>query len=438
MSILRNLLLLSAVISLNAGAVSMTDSITVTGRFSGIADDGRRSLIINECDICEKSVRRFVELDSSGCFSEKIPLSYGHTFTIAYGRNFIECYAEPGDSVHIEADASVTPVGFHVSGDHAGLNEEFSHAAQNLNKIYFDVSLPNPKTPVSGYLQAFKNEVAAKQAIIDSYVADNDVSAEAAEMLRMMNVFSIANQAIDYIGEEDTDARTLFTDSIFDIYNEDNARVMIFPYHLSALCRRSPDIIGRTPKGLIRDLMYAAISEDTVPLRSDFADTAYYDRIYGKTRAEIDLTKVGRGSIIVYRSGKPESFDGAKPLDWLRSEYGGRPVYLDISATWCGPCRASLSESEDIRQKFKDTDMVFAVLWLKSDRDSWAQFVPTVNNAVHIFVENDEMSDALMAAFNLQGFPTCYFMDRKGEITADGVPRFHNPELYDFLKAGLR
>ena len=82
--------------------------------------------------------------------------------------------------------------------------------------------------------------------------------------------------------------------------------------------------------------------------------------------------------------------------------------------------------------------MVFAVLWLKSDRDSWAQFVPTVNNAVHIFVENDEMSDALMAAFNLQGFPTCYFMDRKGEITADGVPRFHNPELYDFLKAGLR
>ena len=63
------------------------DSITVAGRIINIPPKGARTIIINECDISPKSERRVVDLDSVVEFRERIPLSFGHTFTLNYKRN---------------------------------------------------------------------------------------------------------------------------------------------------------------------------------------------------------------------------------------------------------------------------------------------------------------------------------------------------------------
>ncbi|MDE6651398.1 MAG: TlpA family protein disulfide reductase [Paramuribaculum sp.] len=415
-----------------------TDSITVSGHISGIADNGRKSLIINECDFSHKSVRALVEVDSAGTFNTKIPYSSAHTFSMVYNREFVDAYAEPGDSIHIEIDASVSPVVYQLSGDHASLNEEYSRARKAISHIYYNLSLPSPNTPLSVYMPEFKATVNNTQKTIDEYVTTNHLSDEAAEMLRTDNIFTIANLAIDYSGTNKDEQFAFFTDSIFDIYNENNARLMIFPYHIGALCLNFPDIVKSAPKGRIRDLMFVALADDTVPHREDFANTAYFDRVFGGSVSAIDLSGVKQSDILVYRDGAVSSIENVEPVEWLKKEFSGRPIYLDVSATWCGPCRASLSQSEDIREHFKDTDVVFAALWLKSDQKQWAELVPAVNNAVHIFVNDDEVADAIMSRLNLQGFPSCYFIDRSGNIRADGVPPLHSPALYDYLNDSLK
>ncbi len=429
-SLITLVVLSTASISISAEVIS---SITVNGRITGISDDGKRSLIINECDFSEKSARIFVELDSAGCFDVNVPFSSEHTFTIVYERTFINAYAEPGDSIHIDVDATVSPFAIYLSGDHGDLNNELAHAHEALYKIYSGMNLPASDTPLDEYMPAFKAIVNEKQSVVDNYVVANGLSAETADMLRIDNLFTIANLSIDYSGTNREEKYAFFTDSIFDIYNENNARLMIFPYHLSALCSNFPEIIDRTPKGRIRDLMYVAIAEDTVPQREDFANPAYYDRVFGNRQAIIDLSYVRSGDILVYRNGTVESFDGKQPIEWIREAYSGKPIYLDICATWCGPCRGSLAQSEDVRAHFKEKDVVFVVLWLKSDKNIWSDFVPSVTNAVHVLVNDDEISDAIMGAFNLQGFPSCYLIDREGTIHSEGIPRFHNPTIYEFL-----
>ncbi|MDE6049172.1 MAG: TlpA family protein disulfide reductase [Paramuribaculum sp.] len=415
-----------------------TDSVTVTGHISGIADNGRKSLIVNECDFSQKSVRAFVDVDSTGTFNTKIPYSSAHTFTIVYNREFVYAYAEPGDSIHIEIDASVSPVVFHLSGDHASLNEEYSHARKAISNIYYNLRLPSPDTPLSVYMPEFKAAVNNTQKTIDEYVTTNRLSDEAAEMLRTENLFTLANAAIDYTGANKDEQLAFFTDSIFDIYNENNARLMIFPYHLGALCVNFPDIVKSAPEGRIRDLMFVALADDTVPHRGDFADSAYFDRVFGSSASAIDLSGIRQSDILVYRDGTVSSIENVEPVEWLRKAYPGKPVYLDVSATWCGPCRASLSESEDIRAHFKNKDVVFAVLWLKSEQKQWAELAPAVTNAVHIFINDDEMADAIISRLNLQGFPSSYFIDRSGNITKDNVPPFHSHALYDYLNAALK
>ncbi len=429
--------LATAVVFTLSVMASPVNSIKVSGVVSGIPEGGSRTLVVNECDIYEKSSRCIAELDSSGCFDVVVPFYRGHTFTINYNRKlFINAYAEPGDSVFVSIDASQTPIEFHLSGDHSQLNEEYSHAFNNLAGIYYDVTLPADTVPLSEYMSTFKSEVARTRNLVEKYISDHSLSPATAELLYLDNLFSIANQAIGFRGNNPDETLAFFTDPIFDIMNEKNVKVMIFPYHLSALMFSCPDYLKSVPKGVIRDLMYVASHGDIeTPARSEFADTAYYDRVYADAMTAIDYSGLKPGAMVVMENDTVFEVGNVNPIEWLMSRYPSRPVYLDVSATWCGPCRAGLAAGEDARRFFKDKDIVFAVLWLKSDMKTWSKLVPDIHNAVHIFIPDDDTSNRIMTMLNLTGFPSYYIIDRQGKMSGNDVPHFNDSSLIDFLRS---
>lgn len=411
-------------------------SIKVSGIVNGISGINPNTLIINECDISEKSERCIAELDSTGRFAVKLPFYYGHTFTINYGRGlFINAYAEPGDSLFVSIDATKSPVEFHLKGDRAKLNEEYSHAFCDLSPIYYDVALPPDTAPLSVYMPKFKNEVERTRKKVETYIKEKSLMPQTAELLLLDNIFNPANQAITFMGKGIDEQMAFFTDPLFDISNERNLKVMIFPYHLSALLIRNKDIVNKTPKSGIRDVMFAILGDKVSPDRNDFANPAYYDRLYSDNKSQIDFSNLKPGNIMVFEDGKSYNIENVNPIEWLRKRFEKRPVYLDLSATWCGPCRAGIAAGESVRQHFKDSDVVFAILWLKSDLESLKAIVPKIGNAVNIFVPNEDMSNRIMSILNIDGFPSYYFMSRDGVISTDGVPHFNNPQLVEFLRS---
>lgn len=104
-----------------------------------------------------------------------------------------------------------------------------------------------------------------------------------------------------------------------------------------------------------------------------------------------------------------------------------------MSATWCGPCRAALKDSESLRKYFYDADIKFAIIWLRSNKDAWFKIAPTISNVIQIFIENAEMDDRISAHLGIKHFPTYLMIDKEGNITKDDVPSYMSPELPDFL-----
>ena len=440
MKYFARLALISALISFlgaNAETKSLTDSITVSGRITNIPEKGSRTLIINECDTYKKNERRIVDIDSSGFFCERIPFSSAHTFTINYRPIYINAFAEPGDSIHVDIDASASPIGYHLSGDHATFNDQYSHAFENLAPVYSNVKLLPDTAALDDYMHTFKKEVAKTQTIVDEYVKQHSISDEVAAFLRIDNIYIIANQALEFTGKNKDEQLRFFTDPIFDLFNEENAKVMMYPYHLKGLCFQFPEYVETVPKSHIRDLMYAAIGEEGNPPRENFSDPAYYDRIYSTDNKNINIGAIKPGEIIVMEGDSITKLINQNPLEWISKQYGNRPVYLDISATWCGSCLNALATSESVRDHFKNSDILFVILWLKSDIKSWEKIAPTIHNAIHIFIPDDDMSNHFIGVFKIHGFPSYFFLNPDGSVLHDEVPRFNHSDLPEFLKSKL-
>ena len=57
------------------------------------------------------------------------------------------------------------------------------------------------------------------------------------------------------------------------------------------------------------------------------------------------------------------------------SDFRGKYVYVDLWATWCGPCNAEIPHLRKLEERLRGKNIVFVGISSDSDRDAWAKFV---------------------------------------------------------------
>lgn len=112
-----------------------------------------------------------------------------------------------------------------------------------------------------------------------------------------------------------------------------------------------------------------------------------------------------------------------KVFEKLIKKYTGKVVYIDIWATWCGPCRQEIPHSKVLISHFAGQDVVFLSLCCQSDKKNWENTIKSEQmTGDHYLLSSDEYN-ILSKAFNIQGVPTYVLIDRKGTVTNKNAPR---------------
>ena len=58
------------------------------------------------------------------------------------------------------------------------------------------------------------------------------------------------------------------------------------------------------------------------------------------------------------------------------ADYKGKYIYVDVWATWCGPCKKELPHLEALQEAYKDNDKIlFTSVSIDKDKSAWERMV---------------------------------------------------------------
>ena len=130
----------------------------------------------------------------------------------------------------------------------------------------------------------------------------------------------------------------------------------------------------------------------------------------------------------------------AKTIKDVTDRYKGKVIFMDIWATWCGPCRASFAHIAPLQEYAAANDVV--LLYLSIDRpeddEKWRKM------AAHYNLKGEHVRD--QAAFHQEiydtfghkgalSIPRCVIFDKQGNIRFSTAA---SPEQWDKLKEQLQ
>lgn len=105
------------------------------------------------------------------------------------------------------------------------------------------------------------------------------------------------------------------------------------------------------------------------------------------------------------------------------SDFKGKYVYVDVWATWCGPCIGEIPYLDSLETDYEGKNIVFISYSIDDNHAAWMKFVPEKQlKGVQIIGEKAWQSQ-LCKDYKIKGVPTFMFFDPEGRIISVKMTR---------------
>ena len=112
----------------------------------------------------------------------------------------------------------------------------------------------------------------------------------------------------------------------------------------------------------------------------------------------------------------------------------GKLVYIDLWATWCGPCLREIPALKALESEMHDEDIHFVSIASNCDKEDWKNMlVEKELGGIQLFAEEDEQD--FHAAYIVNSIPRFILLDKEGKIIDSNAKRPSNPELKEEIQS---
>ncbi|WP_158838044.1 TlpA family protein disulfide reductase [Polaribacter sp. L3A8] len=159
----------------------------------------------------------------------------------------------------------------------------------------------------------------------------------------------------------------------------------------------------------------------------------YFEKTYESNK------KMAKGNA----SPKFEDYKDAKGGEKSLDSFKGKYVYIDVWATWCGPCIREIPSLKNIEKEFHNKNIEFVSISTDESRRSggtweaaekkWRDFVKENQlGGVQLWAGQDF---SFQQAYQISGIPRFILIDPQGNIVEANAPRPSDPRLKSLLES---
>ena len=105
------------------------------------------------------------------------------------------------------------------------------------------------------------------------------------------------------------------------------------------------------------------------------------------------------------------------------SAFKGKVVYLDIWATWCGPCLKEIPYMERLKEKFRNKDVEMITISIDTKVDVWLAKVAAMKmQGIQLIDSNGSTNSKIAKNYKVHGVPHYVLIDKNGRIASASAP----------------
>ncbi len=256
-------------------------------------------------------------------------------------------------------------------------------------------------TPYHNYFANEKLELPEKIKLeIDEAIVDNDNYIDSPSYIEFINNASRKKYKKSFgVDDEDTDMPD-YLNWIDNEYTSQKVKNEIYynaiKYHISYVNEAQ------------RDSIYSTFSR----LNTDPIYKQKIDKVYA--------------SFEKLRKGKPApkwSYPDINGKEYALDDFKGKYVYIDVWATWCGPCKAEIPELAKLVEEYKKKDIVFVSVSVDNSKNAWESMLKKEKfDWIQIHADKDWKSDIVIQN-EIKGIPRFMMIDREGNIVDVNAPQ---------------
>lgn len=145
-----------------------------------------------------------------------------------------------------------------------------------------------------------------------------------------------------------------------------------------------------------------------------FYNPLFFDMLRSKNeqiQARIAATKLKTGYEIIDVSHVATD----SVLTWIKARHKGKVIFIDLWATWCGPCVSANKAADPVKKEFEGKDVVFVYITDKSSPlPKWHTMIADMKGE-HYMVNPEQWHHIRQVEHNFNGVPSYVVVGRDGQ-----------------------
>ncbi len=394
----------------------------------------------------QKTDTIFLKTDGSFTYNKQIANAGYYLITVPKTHFVGKLFLENGTSTNLKVDIS-KPDTYDVTGDLES-TYDFSEKAERLFEKYSDPSkfsnfktyenaLMASKDSLQTLLQKEKSEgfkIYEKKSLEDTF-----------EMIKMgyINLFMHSDKAFD----SDPDFNAMMENiNLNDRKNVTNGQSINYLYwKASCQTREKSRLIYPILKIIKEKVSDKSVAKELAYdlAKSYFSDgpDADVDKAYALCKDLLSNEEYAELTPIYHKmkafaeghiAPDFDMFDAAGKKVRL-SDLEGKVVFMDIWATWCGPCRQEIPFMAKLAAHYKNNPKIhFVSVSVDNNVQSWKAMIAKDKPQWTQYIATDKDSK-LGTLYNIEGIPRFMMFDKDGKIISINAPRPSEEDIYNFI-----